>query len=277
MKRVSKWGFLWNSTSVTSKLILINVVFFVLALIVSLFFPNLFDYLALKPSDFVQGKNLWTILTSMFMHAGFFHLLFNMFSLWFVGRFVESIIGRKRFLVFYLLAGIIAGLFFSLLAAFFGYGIFERVFGNPGVAGVGASGAIFGLIGLLAVLTPRNRVYLIAGPLIAIIIQVIIEAVFPNQAFLSVISLIVSIYIFISIFSLFSMNPRSRRYSIPLEMPFWMLPFIAIVPLIIIGLFFPLPIGNTAHLGGLIAGLVYGFYLRRKYKNKVRLLDRMYK
>ena len=49
-------------------------------------------------------------------------------------------------------------------------------------------------------------------------------------------------------------------------MPFWFLPIVAIVPLVIIGLFIELPIGNTAHLGGLIAGFAYGYYLKQKTK-----------
>ena len=57
-------------------------------------------------------------------------------------------------------------------------------------------------------------------------------------------------------------------------MPFWLLPLVAIVPLVIIGLFVELPIGNTAHFGGFLAGVVYGFYLRKKYSRKIRMLER---
>ena len=54
------------------------------------------------------------------------------------------------------------------------------------------------------------------------------------------------------------------------------LPIVAIVPLIIVGLFVSLPIGNTAHLGGLIAGLGYGFYLRKKYPRKTRMISQQF-
>ena len=74
---------------------------------------------------------------------------------------------------------------------------------------------------------------------------------------------------------MFSFNPRTRKIAVPVGMPFWLLPIIAIVPLVIIGLFVQLPIGNTAHLGGLLAGLIYGLYLRMKYKKKVEVLNRM--
>ena len=264
---------LFRSLSMTSKLIIANVAVFILVLILSIFVQNSFDFLALKPSDFVRGINLWTVVTSMFMHAGIMHLFFNMFSLWFIGRFAETIIGKKRFLYFYLISGLFAGIVFASLSGFFGFGIGERIFGNPDIAGVGASGAIFGLIGLIAVLTPRNKVYLIAGPLIAIVLQATAEAVFPSSAVLTLLSLIVTVYIFISIFSIFSFNPRRMKIALPLEMQFWLLPIIAIVPLVIVGLFVPLPIGNTAHFGGLLAGIVYGLYLRKKYRKKIKLLN----
>lgn len=263
--------------STTLKIILVNVVIFFLFAILSNFIPNFIDYIALKPADFIQGKNLWTLLTSMFMHGSVYHLFFNMFSLYFVGSFAEKIIGRKRFLWFYLISGLVAGLFFALLPGFFGYGFWAKIFGDPTISGVGASGAIFGIIGLIAVLTPRNRVYLVVGPLIAIIIQAVSDYLIKNSTITSLISVVASLYIFISIFLLFSFNPRMQRIALPLEMRFWLLPIVAIIPLIIIGLFVPLPIGNMAHFGGLLAGLAYGYYLRKKYKKKVAILNRMFR
>ena len=62
----------------------------------------------------------------------------------------------------------------------------------------------------------------------------------------------------------------------PLAMPFWILPIVAIVPLVVIGLFVNLPIGNTAHFGGLIAGIVYGKYLKNKYKNKTEIISKKF-
>ena len=268
MGRSLVFAFLRN-ISMTTWLICFNVTFFIISSIVFAFSPSFINNLALQPSAILQGKYLWTMFTHMFMHAGFFHLFFNMFSLFFVGTFLEKIIGRKRFLWFYLISGIIAGIFFILLSGFFGYGIGERIFGSPLISGVGASGAIFGLVGVLAVLTPRNRVYLIVGPLIAIVIG----SIFSNP----VTDLILNIYILVSLFAVFSFNPSLRKLALPVEMRFWVLPFIAILPLVVIGLFFELPIANTAHFGGLLAGLFYGLYLRSKYKRKVRMLDRMFR
>jgi len=264
---------LFGSMSITNWLILINVVLFFLFYILIAVDSSFINYIALKPSDLFAGR-VWTLLTSMFMHGGIGHLFVNMFSLMFIGNFLERIIGRKRFFWFYIVSGLIAGLFFAVLAQFFGFGFFERIFSSPDTLAVGASGAIFGLLGVLAILTPKAKVYLILGPLIAIILQSLLGLVYQGTIF-TLIGFLVTIYFFISIFAMLSFNPRMIKIAFPVEMPFWFLPIIAIVPLIIIGLFFPLPIGNTAHLGGLIAGLFYGAYLRNKYAKKVNILNRM--
>lgn len=234
---------------------------------------NFISYLALQPKALFENYYVWTLITSMFMHAGFLHLFFNMFSLYFIGSFVEKVIGRKRFLRFYLVSGIFAGLFFSILAYFFGYGIWARIFGTSDILAVGASGAIFGLLGLLAVITPRKKVYLLAGPLIAIIIQAVVSNLFASGSIASLINFIATLYIFISIFLIFSRS-RAVKFALPLELSFWILPIAAIIPLVVIGYFIELPIGNMAHLGGLILGLVYGLYLRRKYARKIVILNK---
>ncbi len=250
----------FRDIGVTQWLIFFNALVFIFFLL----FPNLFGYFALKPEDIFQGKNIWSLITHMFMHAGFFHLFFNMFTLFFIGNFIEKIIGRKRFLWFYLLAGLLGGIFFvgSSLAGL----------SNLEVYGVGASGAIFGLLGLMAILTPKARVYLIAGPLIAIVLLAVIEAVFGT---IQILNLILNIYFLISLFAIFSFNSGLRKIAIPIEMPLWILPIIAIIPLAIIGYFVELPIGNSAHLGGLILGLGYGWYLASKYKKKIGMLRKM--
>jgi membrane associated rhomboid family serine protease len=265
-------------SSYTAKIILANLVVFLAMLIFVQIFgiEKTFSLFALQPTSFFSGNNIWTLLTSIFAHANFTHLFVNMFSLFFVGSFVEKIIGKRRFLIFYLAAGIFAGLFFASLSFLFGNGIGERIFGNPQIYGVGASGAIFGLLGLLAVLTPKNRVYLLAGPIVAIILQILAQEIFPIPALGAVLNILVTIYIVLSIIFIFSFNPKTRKLALPVELPFWLLPFLAIAPLIIIGIFIPLPIGNMAHLGGLLAGLAYGYYLVKKYPRRAALLSRMF-
>jgi len=196
-----------------------------------------------------------------------------MLSLFFIGRFLEKLIGKKRFFWLFIISGLFAGIFFSIFSWFLGNSaIGARVFGSPETLAVGASGAIFAIAGVLALLTPKNRVYLIAGPLIAIILQVILETIFGNSPIISVLSVIITAYVFLALFAMFSFNPKMMKFALPIEMPFWMLPVVAIMPLIIIGLFIALPIGNTAHLGGFIAGAVYGVYLRIKYKKKTKII-----
>jgi len=262
----------------TVLLIIINVVFFLVNIILlSIFGESAYNFLALKPSMIIQGKSLWTLFTSMFIHANLYHLFFNMISLFFLGNLAEKIIGKKRFIIFYLLSGLFAGLFFTTLSVLFGTGIGEKIFGNPSVFGVGASGAIFGLVGILAVLIPKKKIFLVGGPLVAIIFQSVFNAIFPDNPISNVLNLIITIYIFFSIFAIFSFNPKLRKFSLPIEMPFWLVPIIAIVPLVIIGLFVTLPIGNTAHLGGLIVGLLYAVYLKKKYHNKTKYIKSVFK
>lgn len=279
-------GEFFRKLSITNWLIIFNIFIFILVYFLSLILgeEKTAFLFALQADNFFKGF-IWTPLTSMFMHANIIHLFVNMFSLFFIGNFVERIIGRKRFFVFYIISGIFAGLFFAALAylfkdicimQFFGKCLSERLFLSHLTYAVGASGAIFALAGLLALLTPKNKVYLIAGPLIAIIIQAILSAIIGSNSILTGIDLLINIYIIFSIFAMFSFNPGLRKLSLPLEMRFYLLPIVAIVPLFIIGLFVDLPIGNTAHLGGLIAGLVYAFYLKKKYRKKTEMISKMF-
>ncbi len=266
-----------NIFSANTIIIALNVILFIIFTLLLKLGVITLDSIAIKPSNILQGKYLWTFLTSMFMHANFFHLFVNMFSMFFIGSLIEKIIGKRRFVKFYLVAGIFAGLLFVLAAYYLGGSILgARVFGSPNVFGVGASGALFGLVGLLAILLPKKEVQLISGPLLAIIIQAILNAILPSSAFMNIFDTLITIYIFFAIFSMFSFNKNLRKIGIPIGMPFWLLPIIAIIPLIVIGLFVELPIGNVAHLGGLLAGLGYGFYLRKKFKKKVQLISKRF-
>ena len=89
-----------------------------------------------------------TIFTSMFLHAGFLHLAGNMWFLWIFGNNVEDAMGHVRFLIFYVLCGVVA--------------VFSQVLPNPGSIApmVGASGAISGVLGAYMLLYPRARVLL---------------------------------------------------------------------------------------------------------------------
>lgn len=255
----------FSRISATNQLIIANVIFYFVSIMIIISFGEEFfiDNFALTPSSILQGKTLWTLFTSMFSHLLFFHVFANMFSLFFIGNFLERIIGKKRFFIVYLISGLIGGAFF----------IFSGLIFSNDTSGIGASGAIFGLLGVLAVLVPYSKIYLIAGPLILILLNVILNPIIPPE-FVSIFDIIMNILIFLMIFSLFSFNPSIRRIAIPVELRMWLLPIIAIVPLVIIGFFVPLPIGNSAHIGGLSVGLLYGFYLRQRFPNKTKLLSR---
>jgi membrane associated rhomboid family serine protease len=86
----------------------------------------------------------WRLFTAMFLHAGFFHLAVNMYSLYFVGSIMEQVIGRWRFLLLYLASGL-AGSAGALLL-------------TPGTPTVGASGAIFGVLGGLFILERQRHI-----------------------------------------------------------------------------------------------------------------------
>ena len=213
--------------SATSIIIFINVVVFIVAILLELSFgEKVLNYLALYPAHVIHGKYLWTLLTHMFMHAGFLHLFINMFALYSLGSFSEKLIGRKRFVWFYLISGVFAGLVSALLAGFYGYGVLAKVFGTPDIYMVGASGAIFAIAGLFITLLPK------------------------------------------------------MRFSI-IFLPFFSLPGYVMVPLVLVitwlaSIAANLPVGNVAHFGGFLAGVVYGFYLRNKYKRKVVMLQRYF-
>ena len=81
-----------------------------------------------------RGAEPWRLVTSMFLHAGWLHLLVNLYTLFILGRFVEQLYGSRRFWVIYLLAGVVG----SAASAYLG---------GPQRLSVGASGAIFGLLG----------------------------------------------------------------------------------------------------------------------------------
>ena len=155
-----------------------NVVFFVLVSLGLSFYSGFFEYIALKPANIFQLKYLGTFLTSMFMHGGIFHLLVNMFVLFSLGGMMEKIIGKKRFLGFYLISGLIAGLLFVFLSYFFGgTALGERIFGSPLISAVGASGAIFAIAGLFMVLTPKLKFMIIFLPFFSLPAYIMIPLV----------------------------------------------------------------------------------------------------
>ncbi|HTB22259.1 MAG TPA: rhomboid family intramembrane serine protease [bacterium] len=95
-----------------------------------------------EPGLTLQSGEWWRVLTSAFLHGGWWHLGMNMYALFLVGAVLERLVGPWRFVAFYLFAAVVAGLASALL-------------GTAGSSSVGASGAIMGLIGLL--MAPRFK------------------------------------------------------------------------------------------------------------------------
>jgi len=104
------------------------------------------------------GPGAVTAITSMFLHADIFHLFSNMLALWVFGRRVEDACGSVRFLFFYLLCGVAANILSTIVRA-----------GAP-IPGIGASGAVFGVMGAYLILYPGGRIrtlIFVWGPVIA--------------------------------------------------------------------------------------------------------------
>jgi membrane associated rhomboid family serine protease len=96
--------------------------------------------------DQMRGAGLLTLITSMFLHGGWLHLIGNMLFLWVFGRNVEDLIGSPAFLAFYLLAGVAAGTVQVMVNAY------------SRVPTIGASGAIAGVMGAYLIKFPRTRI-----------------------------------------------------------------------------------------------------------------------
>jgi membrane associated rhomboid family serine protease len=134
---------------ITTALVAVNVAVFAWTVVTSGSVDDnvrapLFDEWALVP-DAVAGGQWWRLVTGGFLHFGPIHLLFNMMALWVIGRSVEPALGRGRFLAVYLLSLLGGSAAVMLLSA-------------PGSNVAGASGAVFGLMGALAVLLRRLRI-----------------------------------------------------------------------------------------------------------------------
>jgi membrane associated rhomboid family serine protease len=98
------------------------------------------------PADVSAGRHWITILTSMFMHAGWMHIIGNMVFLWAFGPEIEEAMDRPRYLLFYLLSGVVASL--------------AQVAAMPAstVPNLGASGAIAGVMGAFLITYPRDQI-----------------------------------------------------------------------------------------------------------------------
>ncbi len=116
-------------------------------------------YLGVTPADILAGKRLWTLITSMFMHADIMHILGNMIYLWVFGDNIEDALGHFKYLIFYLFGGLVATFthIASVLATLPSLSPYLRVL-SLRIPVVGASGAISAVLGAYLLLYPNARI-----------------------------------------------------------------------------------------------------------------------
>jgi membrane associated rhomboid family serine protease len=128
---------------ITISLIFFNFAIFLITLSNLDFFVENYG---LIPEEILKGKALFTLFSSIFLHASFSHLFGNMWFLWIFGDNVENKIGKIKFLILYFLSGLGSSLLYLLTAV------------DKTTPVVGASGAISGVLGAYLVLFPKNRI-----------------------------------------------------------------------------------------------------------------------
>ena len=147
-----------QKASMVTQLIAITVAVFVLQQVMNVFFPGiggrdnrfLSEWFALSGQNFRELK-VWTILSYGFLHstAGFFHILSNMLGLFFIGRIIEPLVGRERFLGLYLGGALIGGLVYLCFH-----------FSGSGPV-VGASASVMGILAFFCLLYPEQPITLL--------------------------------------------------------------------------------------------------------------------
>ena len=129
-------------------LIAINLLLYIATLIARNFILLLFGLWA----DFFWTQP-WSILTNLFIHAGFGHIFGNMLTLFFFGSYLSGLVGNNKFLLVYFGGGILGNILLLLLAPLFPFSV-----------AVGASGAVFAVAGALTMLAPKSRVFIFPIP-----------------------------------------------------------------------------------------------------------------
>ncbi|HDN50840.1 MAG TPA: rhomboid family intramembrane serine protease [Thermoplasmatales archaeon] len=197
---------------ISQALIIANFIIFVL----TLFSPHILDELAFRPSHLTDVTRMYTLITSMFLHAGFLHIIGNMIVLLFVGMPFEQRIGAKRFILIYLAGGVAGTLFYSAANL------------NSTVPLVGASGAIFAVLGAFAAAYPRDEVVMLVPLPIMFFMRMKVVTAAVLFGLLQVVLLVLENYF-----------PSGGLQNV----------------------------AYLAHLGGLAAGIVLGVMLPKKEKS----------
>lgn len=149
-------GFSFFPPVIKNLLIINGVIFFLMTMFQNVSFNGIpseniiIRWFALMPlgSGYFE---LWQLITYQFLHGGFSHILFNMFALWMFGAEIELNWGSKKFLLYYLLCGVGAGLLHMFLAP---------LLTGSAAPTIGASGAVYGIMIAFAMMFPDRPVYL---------------------------------------------------------------------------------------------------------------------
>lgn len=161
----------------TKNLLIINVLAFVATLVLERSGVDLTSMLGLHFSWPVTSK-VYQFITYMFLHGGFTHILFNMFALWMFGSVIERVWGPKKFLFYYIVCGVGAGIIQELVqyADFSIQGIAAYQYVNAGGVQmttdayinlwttIGASGAVYGILLAFGMIFPNERLFIIPFP-----------------------------------------------------------------------------------------------------------------
>lgn len=155
-----------NIPSVTKNLLIINALFYAATFVAEQRGIDLTGLLGLHFFG-ISEFHIWQPLTYMFMHGSFSHIFFNMFALWMFGRILEYVWGSRRFLIYYLICGVGAGLiqeavqFVSFMNSVQSGILDYRIFAPT----VGASGAIYGILLAFAMLFPNEKMFIFPLPM----------------------------------------------------------------------------------------------------------------
>jgi membrane associated rhomboid family serine protease len=181
------------------------VIILFIIFIFEMFLPaQILDLLIFVP--YYSIKNPWTYITSIFLSGSIYQLFVDGLALFFLGIAFEYLYGSRNLITLFILSGI-----------FGNFAFFLQYFNNPLVGGLGASGAISGILGALAVLRPKEKI-------------IIFPIIIPIDMFYAAI--------------------------------FWII-------FNLIGLIYPFaPIGFSAHIGGTLFGMLYGYLLKKRLKKE---------
>ncbi len=146
---------------ITYALIIINFAIFIGTYLSGTFEQSIEEF-GMKAADVFAGKKLYTLFTSMFLHGGILHIAGNMWYLWIFGDNIEDVLGSRKFILFYLGVGLVAGLVQALSDP------------TSTIPAIGASGAIAGVLGAYILLYPWAKVYAIVFFILAMVPAVVL-------------------------------------------------------------------------------------------------------